>query len=428
MEKITNKKYILTYPQDEFAAKLNQLIDKWNDKRTTPIKKLKESKYKKNITNNIFVNSINNLIDGKNVKINKSILKPTQFNKVFVDTVQELQNDQKDYAEVGDIVYVANGEKKWVNADEWNDSLGTPIGVVVVPKSHCKNGENGIMISLANMSLETPEQGTLSNDDNEAGYIHWGNPNADLAMPNYNQVPIVDPEDGTSTGLDGRGYMQTDIRGKVYYYENEDFEEVDNEDEATCMYEYDFSNGYCVAKGYMRDSVDDEWNLDWDASEGGITVVASPYLADGSKNPNFQVEGTAFENINGMENQQVIMGACTQGVDGVIANEYGVGHYPAARACSRFYTEGTNSGDWYLPSLGELAYLWARITKIAHSISVLGNKAVMFKYCPQYALLWSSTESSWSYVRCFDTGRGGADSGGKGYNSGELRVRAFCAF
>lgn len=338
--------------------------------------------------------------------------------------LQKTNDTQTTEAQPGDIVYYANGKKNWINPDNWTDSLGTPIGVVVIPTSHCENGENGIMMSLANMSLKTPEQGTLSNENDEAGFIRWGNPNADLAMPNYNLVPIVDPEDGTSTGLGGDGYMQTDFRGKVY-----DYDGAESEEEATCMYEYDFSNGYYVRKDYMRDSVDDEWQLDWDSSENGVTVVASPYLADGSKNPNFQVEGTAFENINGMENQQVIMDACTQGAEGVIANEYGVGHYPAARACSRFHTEGTNSGDWYLPSIGEIAYLWARITKIAHAISVLGNKAVMFKYFPNYTWLWSSTECSQSRAWGLSTSGGYTNDTYKDYGgSYNYRVRAFCAF
>jgi hypothetical protein len=45
--------------------------------------------------------------------------------------------------EVGDIAYWDGGEVKCVSKDRWKDSLGVPIGVVVIPSRI--DGESRIM-------------------------------------------------------------------------------------------------------------------------------------------------------------------------------------------------------------------------------------------------------------------------------------------
>ena len=80
-------------------------------------------------------------------------------------------------ATYSDICFVDNNslEKIIVNAEEFNDDFPTdnytPIGVVAVPSSHTDN-HRPRLISLVNMSCDTPESGTIySNND----YImKWG--------------------------------------------------------------------------------------------------------------------------------------------------------------------------------------------------------------------------------------------------------------
>lgn len=42
---------------------------------------------------------------------------------------------------------------------------------------------------------------------------------------------------------------------------------------------------------------------------------------------------------------------------GVIQNVATTNNYPAGWCCWRYHTEGTNQGDWYMPSGGELSYI-----------------------------------------------------------------------
>lgn len=48
--------------------------------------------------------------------------------------------------------------------------------------------------------------------------------------------------------------------------------------------------------------------------------------------------------------------------------------HPAAQCCYRFHTEGTNQGDWYLPSAGELGYAIARKHSIDNVIRKINKE------------------------------------------------------
>lgn len=64
-------------------------------------------------------------------------------------------------------------------------------------------------------------------------------------------------------------------------------------------------------------------------------------------------------------------------------------NYKVSVACSRYSTEGTSAGDWYLPAMGELAYIMPRFKVIQNSLTKLGSKALALNDRGYY---WSSTE------------------------------------
>ena len=43
--------------------------------------------------------------------------------------------------------------------------------------------------------------------------------------------------------------------------------------------------------------------------------------------------------------------------------------HPAAQYCATYSTNGTSAGDWYLPAMGELAFIMARFDTINEDIS-----------------------------------------------------------
>ena len=115
-----------------------------------------------------------------------------------------------------------------------------------------------------------------------------------------------------------------------------------------------------------------------------------------------------------------------------VINEFEPGRYPAAMCCWRFFTVGTNQGDWYLPAIGECAFMAARtkaindglmaVAKAGYSTIILGDATNNGTY-PDY--FWSSSEYD-GYVAWY-VGLGD----GYLYNDGSkdvyFAVRAFSA-
>jgi hypothetical protein len=63
---------------------------------------------------------------------------------------------------------------------------------------------------------------------------------------------------------------------------------------------------------------------------------------------------------NGMKNKEIML---SDGID----------NFPAAKACHEFSTTYTTPGTWYLPTVGELAYLIARYYTINQTMCMINN-------------------------------------------------------
>lgn len=57
-------------------------------------------------------------------------------------------------------------------------------------------------------------------------------------------------------------------------------------------------------------------------------------------------------------------------IKNIVSNNY----YPAAGTCYVYTTEGTKVGDWYLPSLAELALIMGRYSQIKQSLLAVGGQ------------------------------------------------------
>lgn len=296
---------------------------------------------------------------------------------------------------VGSIAYYDGSSVKFALKDDYTSAMGTPIGVVVIPKSHMEDGKCRIM-SLANMSYKTPETGTLvgtnNSDARAAGAnLMWGVTNNDIAeLTNYDKVVTVD---GATTA--DYAYLPSD-----YYIGTEGA--VNNEAD-----------------------IDTAWGTDTPQSP-------SPYLSDGSKNPLYFTAGQALCDMNGKSNTNILVNLSAIKTQTSGAFENVQANYPAAMACRMYHTSGTNQGDWYLPAMGELGYLYARAKKINETLTSLGSSAVGYGLPDSYlslgSWLWSSSEYSGSLSR-FLSNRGNVNYDDKlGYNNAKYRVRAFAAF
>ena len=233
-----------------------------------------------------------------------------------------------------DIAYWDGSEVKTVSQDKWNTSLGTPVGVVVIPEGFAPDGKARII------GLKFVTSAGTSSDS--ANHMPWGGPGTDTSLTNYPTVPTTDNAGSTSTGSDSYGYLPSD-----YFSDSESF-------------------------------VDPKAKYN-----GQAPMITSPYLGDDQTfNPEYSKEisgNNALSDFNGASNTEVLVGLGTG--------------YTAANACWN-YNGGVTGTDiqWYLPAAGELGFLVARFNAINAAITAVGGVAVNNRP------FWSSSENSSDYA------------------------------
>jgi hypothetical protein len=220
----------------------------------------------------------------------------------------------------GDVAYWDGSKVKTTPLSSWNTSLGTAIGVVVVPEGFAPDGK----IRIVSLMGVDKYGNILTSRDTSLVYAHNF---VDLSLTNYQQVPITDNAGSTSSGSDSWGYLPSDkfigatsfVDPKAKYYEYADI------------------------------------------------FIPSPYLGD-EPNPEYYktLDGdNTLSDFNGLSNTQTLVGLGTG--------------YTAANACWK-YKDGVSNLQWYLPAMGELGCLMVRFKTINNVITTLGGVAIDDSY------------------------------------------------
>ena len=270
-------------------------------------------------------------------------------------------------ANVGDIAYWDGSAVKAVPLSGWKDSLGTPVGVVMIPENFIPDGKARI-ISLTSM--------------NDGDYLRWDTANGigvDSTAPNFEGV--VGTDNTGSTTHDPYGHGQA-------------FLPSDRNDWSGIQSYVD------PLTKYSRTS--EELNM-----VGGMGISPSPYLRDSGFNPIYSVYniegGNALSDFNGLSNTQSLVNEGEQ--------------YEAARTCWNYKDTANSNLQWYLPAMGELGFLMPRFELINQSIQAVGGTPV-----EEGCFLSSSERSSafWGLIEAFtwslDTADGKVCVCGKAYD------------
>ena len=309
------------------------------------------------------------------------------------------------------------------NATDFPLATFTPTGIIVIPQWYCGDNYARVM-SLVNMSCNTPETGKASNsviniDGNGTYdiYLRWG-------------------------GYETENWTYTDIAELINYGEDSTRYQVyvngDNEETG------DSSNwGYLPSDSYHQSFKGSEYDCATDKGthwaayieDWGDQRLPSPYTTRMERNPKYgkSADGnmhSPLSDFNGKQNTQYILSYETKQAnwqtDDVIDNTYegdNTGHFPAALCCARYHTDGTNPGDWYLPAMGELGCVMGRFAVIQAALKAVQTVA------PSLAVplhenygYWSSSEYSSDIAYSVYTNNGGV----YGYiKYGNVYVRAF---
>ena len=246
----------------------------------------------------------------------------------------------------------------------------TPIGVVVVPASHTDDGTARV-ISLVSMDYNNPDNG---NTDGHVGML-WGGYNSDIStLPNLTRQPYISTDYRNISGEQ----QLLGWTGTGHYLVSDYFNTYPNPyDEGT----------------YYRTGT---------TSSGGH-AIPSPYLTGGGKNEiyhNTSNTGNILADMDGKGNTEKILavdnGRSTDWQTAVTITNTGDNSriHPSAQCCWRYHTVGTQQGDWYLPSAGELGYLASRWKAINNSIDKLVSSGFVALVLPVSYRCWSSTEYS----------------------------------
>lgn len=249
-----------------------------------------------------------------------------------------------------------------------NNPSYTPIGIVVIPKSHTsvilKDGDprkgKNIIMSLKPMNYSTPESGGTSEE-----YMYWGQNGVDTSLTNFTVCNVF-------SSASSQSVITTNSYGNL---PSDNFSGTASDVNSSLKYD---RSSYVIPSPYKV--VDGEWLPNEDYY---TTSVSS---------------ANALSDFNGISNTKVLTDLATVQTDwktaDTITNTYSSGYSPAACCCARFKTTGTTSfvdagdsynstGVWYMPSCGELGYIMpnfkANNIALSNVQSLYGNSS-MFDY------------------------------------------------
>lgn len=232
---------------------------------------------------------------------------------------------------VGDVAYWDGSKVKTISYSKWSSYLGTPIGVVVIPEGIIASGVRIVGLNYVDDSGNAISDNTL---------MAWSlNSLSYTGLPTkYRNVPITINDGPTSYSYNSMGYLPSDkFTGATSYVDPEA--------------KYNISS-LLIPSPYLGDKI----NLDCFKNLGSSSNIQN-----------------ACSDIDGLNNTQILVGESSNHV--------------AANAAYK-YSDGESNTQWYLPAMGELVFLMARINTINTVITDLGGTAI---YGPDF--LWSATES-----------------------------------
>ena len=194
-------------------------------------------------------------------------------------------------------------------------------------------------------------------------------------MPNLNRVPYV--------GSDGN--VGDTIIGTTEY----------------AYLPSDYSGFTAVTNPY-----DPGTNYYWNNND---KYIPSPYNNDGTFNPNYSLTDSPSSTANcladfdGKKNtQKIIEVRGSKDYSSWTPSARTQADYPAASCCDMYFTQGTNQGDWYLPSAGELGYVCVRRQALDDCLTKLKNAGLSQVSNLVSSNYWSSSEYSSGDARFVD--------------------------
>lgn len=269
------------------------------------------------------------------------------------------------------IVYDTNTSKlKPIAGEEYNTTdypqdIYVPVGVVIMPASHTEDGL-ARMMSLKLMGVKTLDDGSITygsydatnmTDYNNMGSIAYANPDYNTAtdategLINYyadktEKFPVTQNSVSISYNDSPNPYELGGNKGVLYYTNVDITDTMGSMLGSMWIPDGDTGNGWNSIVGPI-----DESNY--------INFMPSPYNADGTPNMNIRAVDTNMEMVHGKKASDMVLEYAANS-----GNKFDI-----FEATNNYSTDGTNQGDWYVPSPLELSYFSARMKEIYSTIN-----------------------------------------------------------
>lgn len=269
-------------------------------------------------------NSIN---DYESFKNSEAYITPNVCS--IVETNEVFYNEYVPPMIAGDLAYWDGSSVKTVAYSKYKTVMGTPIGVVVIPKGILPDGKARI-VSLRFVSTNGAQSAYPK------AFV-WGEYGVDTSLNGYNKVSITDNQGSTTIGSGDNGYLPSDKYDAGYY----------SYSDPKSRY---YTTTNFIPSTYSGETLNNEYCYD------------IPSL------------GNALSDFNGLANTETLQGLGSA--------------YKAANACWK-YKDGYSNLQWHLPSEGELGFLFTRYKAINETLDKLGKSRID---CDGDVMLWSSTE------------------------------------
>ena len=309
------------------------------------------------------------------------------------------------------IVYDTNTSKlkpiagEAYNTTDYPQDVYIPVGVIVMPASHTEDGY-ARMMSLKLMGVKTLDDGSITygaydatnmTDYDNMGGIEYASPDyytatgATEGLINYyadktENFPVAQNSVSISYNDSPNSYELGGNEGMLYYT-NVDITDTIGPMLGSSMWIPDGDTGY-----------------GWNSAVGPIDesnytyFMPSPYNADGTPNMNIRAVDTNMEMVHGKKaSDMVIEYAANTG-----------NRFDIFEATNNYSTDGTNQGDWYVPSPLELSYFSARMKEIYSTLNkmnpnfgevfdtLLGaEEGIDFNYLGSWSSTLYSSSSAW---------------------------------
>ena len=265
-----------------------------------------------------------------------------------------------------------------------NVSNFVPVGVVVIPKEHdVYEDESCAVMSLVSMSYETPDVGNVGKTIGQTGdhdyclqFGHSGYSNSGTIESEFPHLGTMDNE--------VKGSVQGKAKGRV---------EIPNDIEVGVP------------------SISDPFGKYYKSTDSDRYYGISPYSGQ-EEERNDMYSTYSMDLYNGKERTAEILEFATAQTswrtDEKLTNSRDSGYYPAACTTWRFHTEGTEQGDWFLPSASEIGYICARVGKIGRTLEFINKKFGQNLTTPidtsHMNNMWSSSINAVDSMTCYGTG------------------------